>query len=261
MRYILLVFLFSFLGSADCYEKYKIQSFTPNFHLYVIIDQTTELTNEMRMQVYNKLSPFITYGNSITLVKFSSNTNGITTEVVYEESIEGKLPEDVLYETSGNTAMQYGYCSRMHLNKAKTDIPKIITQITSQSNSNIPQSDILKNLKDISISKIGVQPAKHKIVLMVSDMLENSSLSNFYKVLNTEAFSADKEFKNIQKNRMIGNFGKANIYIIGTGTTKNKQFASVKSMTKLNDFWQLYFKSSNATVMEIGQPLLIGNLK
>lgn len=262
MKYLIIYFLLLMtpLFAAVCEKKYNIQKLNSDTQLFVIIDQTTKFPENIQEQVKEKIKPFIKQGNTVTILKFSSNTGGSSTKIVFDESFDRVMSEDEQYTTSRRTLMRYNHCSKVALGKFHNKVPNVIQNIFDTSDDTIPKSDIVKNIKDISLVKIKNDSSDNKVVLLVSDMVENSSFLNFYRVLLSKQFIPDIEAKKIFE-QLPSNFYNANLYVIGTGYTKSGKFSSGKALEKVTKFWKAYFNLANANIKEIGQPLLMSDLK
>ncbi|MDP1785285.1 MAG: hypothetical protein Q8K81_07680 [Sulfuricurvum sp.] len=75
------------------------------------------------------------------------------------------------------------------------------------------------------------------------------------------------ELKIVEANKMVADFGGANVYVLGEGlvpTTSNvasDSYRDPKTMNSLQEFWKMYFKKSNAKLIEFGQPALLNTVK
>jgi hypothetical protein len=130
----------------------------------------------------------------------------------------------------------------------------------------IAKSDVLASLKDIS-GKVKQSQASEKVVLLVSDMLENSSVSSFYASQSVRRIDPEKEIKLATDSQLVGDFGDARVYVIGAGllsdeAKKNKAaYRDPKTMQALATFWKSYFEKSKAQLIEFGQPALLNQIK
>ncbi len=129
--------------------------------------------------------------------------------------------------------------------------------------SDIAKSDVLASMKSIS-TLVQNSKARNKVVLVVSDMLENSSISNFYadKGLSIRKIDPSKEMKLVEENQLLADFGGARFYVIGAGllaedVKKTKNYRDPKTMQTLASFWKTYLEKSKAQLMEFGQPALL----
>ncbi len=124
---------------------------------------------------------------------------------------------------------------------------------------------MLAGLKDIS-SKVRQSTAKRKIVLLASDMLENSSVSSFYANQAVRQITPEKELGLVKKNDLFGDFGGAEIYIIGAGLlaadgkTPKGVYRSPQVMGALKSFWSQWFEKSKAKLIGYGAPALLNQI-
>lgn len=122
--------------------------------------------------------------------------------------------------------------------------------------NDIAKSDILYALKDFAKSVIAPLNAKRKIVILASDMLENSAITSFYANNAVRQIDSNKELSIVAKNDLFGDFGGAEVFIIGAGISSKKSYVNPKMLASLTNFWQEYFAKSNATLKNIGTPAL-----
>lgn len=82
------------------------------------------------------------------------------------------------------------------------------------TSSSLAKSDVLSSLKEIA-SVVRTSSAKNKIVILSSDMLENSSITSFYNNQSVRLIDAEKEFNTISKQDLLADFSGAHVYVIG----------------------------------------------
>jgi hypothetical protein len=66
------------------------------------------------------------------------------------------------------------------LKNSKQSVVQAINTSFGNSSSDIARSDIYKSLQELARNVVAPSRAKNKTVFIVSDMLENSSVSSFY---------------------------------------------------------------------------------
>lgn len=86
----------------------------------------------------------------------------------------------------------------------------------------IAKSDIFYALKDFA-SGIKDYEAKRKIVILASDMLENSAITSFYGKNAVRGIDSVKELAKVEKEGLITDFGETEVYVIGVGLTANQK--------------------------------------
>jgi hypothetical protein len=140
---------------------------------------------------------------------------------------------------------------------AKKKAKKALLTVLKGASKKMPYSDIIKSLTNISKDIITPSTAKEKVVLLVSDMLEHSSITSFYKQGLIKHINVKNEYAKINKSQYIANFSGAKVYVIGAGILAKKGYRDAKTLKNLTDFWRHYFKSTDADLQEIGTPMLL----
>jgi hypothetical protein len=133
------------------------------------------------------------------------------------------------------------------------------------SSSSLNQSDIMMALKTVSAA-FSQEKAAHKVVFVVTDGLENSSVASFYAHDAVRRVDPNVELKKAESNNLFGDFGGAKVLVVGAGvmaplsvgsTAVRDGYRDPRTLMSLNQFWTGYFSHSNATLVEFGEPALL----
>ncbi len=250
-----------------CYDaKLPSSSAEIKVELFVLVDQTTVLDAELKQQVADQVRPFLSAGNSFSFLTFSSYSQGKYTQLVVSGVLEQKMALGVRNDVSKPLLNKHDLCMNRQ--------PLIATQAAGAAlkfsfdgtSNDLAKSDIFASLKDIS-GKVRQSPANSKIVLLVSDMLENSSISSFYQNQTVRRINPEKELQLVADNKMFGDFGGARIFVMGAGLlsedarSKKGIYREPQTMSALQNFWRIYFEKSNAQLIEFGQPALLNPIR
>ena len=233
--------------------------------LFVIIDQTTVFDTGLKQSVANNIKPFIKPGNVISVTQFSAFTRGHYTDVMTSVSLDNELAQHDRDDVSKPVLAKFDQCEKSQLRLAGQVIGRALKSAFGESSNSIDKSDVLSSLKDISL-RVKRSAAKRKIVLLASDMLENSSISSFYAKQAVRLIDPAKELELVKKNGVYGDFGKADIYVIGAGLlAEDKQvsksvYRSPQVIGALRSFWTQWFDQSNARLMDFGAPALLNQI-
>ncbi|WP_341317914.1 hypothetical protein WN982_22570 [Paraburkholderia sp. IMGN_8] len=216
----------------------------------------------MQAQIAEMAGKSVKPGGAYTLFDFSAFSQGHYTEVVTRGVIESPILEKLRDDISERALRSFDACMTGQSAYAKKALLAAIVRVESVATNDLAKSDILAALKDIS-DKVRASPASDKVVLIASDMLENSSVSSFYSHNAVRRIDPQAEMKKATAAGLIGDFGGARIYVIGAGLlagdAKIKNvYRDPQTMSALKQFWTLYFQRSNATVGEFGAPALLG---
>lgn len=255
--------LFARNDVPSCYKALHITN--PNEiiekELFILIDQTTLLDKKLMIYTYKNMMHFIKNGYAITIASFSANANGKYTEVAYKGKLENLLPDSAKHDIAKKILRKYQGCMNGQYKYAKKKATKALVHTLKGANKKLPHSDILKSLDDIAKHIIAASSAQKKVVLLVSDMIEHSSITSFYskgalKKINTEA-----ELAKVKSSGHITNFSGANVYVIGAGMIGKNSYRDSKTLGYLTDFWKAYFQATNANLKAIGTPMLLEDVE
>ena len=267
-RLLLLVITLSSLLLArndvpSCYDALKINSphGVANKELFILIDQTTIIDRNMMKYTYQNMMNFMKNGSAVTIASFSSNSNGKYTDLVYSGKIERLLPKEAQYSISKKTLRKYEGCMAGQSKFAKKKAKKALGVVLKGASKKLPHSDIIKSLEDISKNIIEPSSSKEKIVLLVSDMIEHSSITSFYSKGALKLVNTKRELSKVLANKAFGNFAGARVYVIGTAVLGKKGYRDTKTLTTLTSFWKAYFKGSKAKLKEMGTPMLLRDVR
>lgn len=252
---------------ASCYDsKLSAPATAQAKEIFIVIDQTTLLDGQLKQSVANQIRPFLTAGNGFSLIVFSAFTQGKYTQLLSSGQLDHPLPSERRNDVSKPQLGKYDQCMARQSAQAGQVVGGALRTAFEGASGEIAKSDVLASLKDIS-GKVRQSKAREKVVLLVSDMLENSSVSSFYSSQSVRRIDPEREMKLATDHQLIGDFGVARIYVIGAGLLsddgqKNKAaYRDPKTMQALTSFWQAYFETSNAQLVEFGRPALLNQIK
>jgi hypothetical protein len=140
-----------------------------------------------------------------------------------------------------------------------------LNKALSGSSADLARSDVMGSLKELS-GRVRQSTARDKVVFMISDMLENSSVSSFYANRNVRALNPGVELKKAETAQQLGDFSGARIFVLGAGLVQDNAggrnhdsgvYRDPKTIGLLRQFWEQYFTRSNAKLIEFGTPALM----
>jgi hypothetical protein len=263
------VFAVTHNSIKSCYDIAKIEgkNSTINKELFVFVDQTTSLNDELKQSVVQNSVSNVNYGNAFTVAKFSAFVQGNYTGLVTSAQLDWPLNEETRNDTSKKLLQGYDKCMKVQVGYAKKTLDDSLSKTFGASTNTIVRSDILKSLQELAKNTVKTSTAKQKTVFIVSDMLENSSITSFYHKNGVKKIDPVAELKIVEANKMLADFGGANVYVLGSGlvpvtsNTASDSYRDPKTMNALHEFWKMYFKKSNAKLIEFGQPALLSTVK
>lgn len=252
---------------ASCYDgKISAPAMPMAKEIFVLIDQTTLLDDQLKQSVAEQVRPFLAKGNGFSVLVFSAFTQGKYTQLLSSGKLDHALPEAGRNDVSKPLLTKFDQCVARQTSFATQAMGGALREAFAGSSGEIAKSDVLASLKDMS-GKVRQSQAIEKVVLLVSDMLENSSVSSFYASQSVRRIDPVREMKLAIDNQLLADFAGARLYVLGAGllgedAKKNKAaYRDPKTMQALASFWRTYFDKSNAQLMEFGQPALLNQVK
>lgn len=230
--------------------------------LFVIVDQTTLFNNDLKQSIADNIRPFLKAGNAISVLRFSAYTQGHYTDVLVSGKLDPELPKKLRDDTSKPILSKFDRCFNNQPRKAGHLVGSALKSAFGGSSLGIDKSDVIASLEEIS-SKVRQSAVRRKVVLIASDMLENSAVTSFYSKKTVRQINPEKEMSLVEQNKLFGDFGGAEVYVIGAGllTEDAKQtkgtYRSFPVIQALSSFWKAWFQKSNANVIEFGHPALL----
>lgn len=250
----------------SCYDAKLSAPATPMAkEIFVIIDQTTPLDDSLKQSVANQVRPFLTPGSGFSVLVFSAFTQGKYTLLLSSGQLDYPMAAAQRNDVSKTRLAQFDQCMGRQAGQGAQAVGGALRAAFDGSTEEVAKSDVFASLKDIA-GKVRQSKATEKVVLLVSDMLENSSISSFYANHSVRKIDPARELQLAVDNQVIGDFGGARIYVIGAGllgsdAKKNKDaYRDPKTMLALSKFWKSYFEKSKAELVEFGQPALLNQI-
>ena len=241
----------------------------PLKELFVIIDQTFKLDSGLQEEVISSAERLAAPGNAFKVMTFSAFIANKYGTLQSSGTFDHPIPESQISNIGMKTIKQFEACLPQQVQYGKKMLRESIGKSFSESSSDIAKSEIFLSLKDFSEGVIHASKAKEKVILLVSDMLENSAITSFYTGKGIKTLKQADEVKKIEAANIFPDFGGARIYVVGSGTIgavgagnpkggKDASYRSTSELLALEGFWKEYFKRSNGQLVKFGMPSLSG---
>lgn len=248
----------------SCYKANKLEApaGAPAKELFVLVDQTTLLDAKLQNSVLENTWGFLGSDSAYTVVTFSAFAQGRYTEVVSTGVLEPPIPAKDRDSTSVRLLNAFDECVKGQVGWAKKHAVEAIKISFAGSSADLAKSDILAALKDVS-ARVKASPAKDKVLFVISDMLENSSVSSFYAGNSrVRAIDPARELAAAETANVMADFGNVRVFVLGAGIIgpagdSKATYRDPKTMAALRTFWAKYFEKSGAVLEDFGQPALL----
>jgi len=239
----------------------------PEVSLYVLVDQSVGFDDNIKNRVIVQVNNWLKSNRYIEIAGFSSAVKGRYFEVVTSGRLDADADEHYLNNLKRSDLIKYQKYHRKQHVVARQQVNKAIRAVFDASESSIPHSDIILSIKNYSLH-IKKDNVKRKVLLILSDMFENSSLTSFYKNGAIKNIVPEDELKKMITRKMIPEFSQdVTVYVMGMGFywggegAKSEEYLDPERSNNLKVFWENYFTASNAVIGEIGCPLMHGSIK
>lgn len=244
----------------SCYAALKQEAKTPATEVFVLIDQTTPLDGNLQQMVATNLGNFLTAGHAFSVLQFSAFTQGKYAQVVTSAALDGELPAAERNAVNKTNLTKFDGCMKQQPRLAARLATQALQAAFGGTSGDVAKSDILASLKDISAA-VRQSAAARRVVIIASDMLENSTITSFYASNAMRKIDPVKEMSLVNAARSTGDFGGAKVYVLGAGLLTNakqaQSYRDPKTLNALSDFWHEWFSKSNAELVEFGTPALL----
>lgn len=254
----------------SCYaaNKMPVPPPPPDLEVFVLVDQTTSLDAALQNSVRENLGRLIKPQTSFVIATFSEFGQGKYTQVLSAGALEGPIDKKLRDDISVKLLKGFDACLAGQLAFGRRLAAETLNTALAGQSSDLAKSDIMGSLKELS-SRVGKSSAKDKIVLVVSDMLENSSVSTFYAKNAVRRVEPEAELEKAKSAKMIGDFAGARVFVLGAGlmqdiAAKNSASATYRdprTMSALRQIWESYFAAGNARLVDFGAPALLSPVK
>jgi len=251
----------------SCYQANHIRHFSASYNklVYVLIDQTVQLDATLKKSVLNNMLRVLDPGTKFVVAEFSAFSQGRYLQVLKTGIIENPIPPDHIGDVVMTRLQSFRTCMKNQEAYARNLALKAAYTAMAGSTSSLGHSDILMALKTIAVT-IRNDHAKQKLLFLVSDGLENSTVTSFYANYSIRRLNVKVEMSKIKKDNLLTKFGGAKVYVLGGadlpsaghGTRNQREgYRNPLVLMSLKRFWFHYFAKSNANLVEFGEPALV----
>jgi hypothetical protein len=234
---------------------------------FIVLDETVVLDDSLKRSLWELVKPLVAPGTEVSVYRFSAYSQGKYLDVVASGVLETPIPAKVRDSISVPKLKTFDACMNGQAQYGLTLTRNAIGKVLADSSFDLAKSDIDGSL--FALSKV-VKESKAPIrtVLLVSDMLENSTVSSFYQNKGVRNVDPAAELKKVEAAKLFGDFGGASVYVMGAGLIQvapggkaPAQYRDTKTMSSLQQFWSGYFERSNARLEAFGTPALLSVIK
>lgn len=251
-----------------CYEQEELRSVTrgvsPGLErdVLVLVDQTTALPEDVAQSVLEQVTALAAPGTRLSLGTFSSYTESAHSRIDFESAIEPAFPEARRDDAPMRALRKFDECLDQRKVEETERLRAALEAAIGGTRPDVPRSDILANLKSFA-GRLAESPADEKVLVLVSDLLENSSSMSFYGDGAMRRLDPAAEVEKAAQNQLVANLEGVRVFIIGAGLLPPgaESARSLEEVRALEDFWESYLEESGAEAVKIGKPRLLSPIR
>jgi len=253
----------------SCYAagKLAIQPAPTQRAFFIVLDETVVLDDTLKRSLWELVKPLVAPGTEVSIYRFSAYSQGKYLDVVASGVLETPIAAKIRDSISVPKLKTFDACMNGQAQYGLTLTRNAIGKVLADSTFDLAKSDIDGSL--FALSKVVKESkAPLRTILLVSDMLENSTVSSFYQNKGVRTIDPSAELKKVDNAKLFGDFGGASVYVMGAGLiqplaggAKTAQYRDTRTMSALQQFWSGYFERSNAKLEAFGTPALLSVIK
>lgn len=245
----------------DCYSHAKVDEFRQagsGRELTVIVDQTVLMPDSIQRAAWGQIDRFVAAGDKVKLYSFSAFLPTQFMQLHFAGELNAALPEKTRDSVGMQSLRTFDKCIAEQKAFFRKRFGGEFVAALKGASEDIPRSEIFHSLRDIG-ADLRTVPAQERVILLMSDMLENSDFGSFYANRRIRDLKPEAELEKVARDQLFADLDGARIYIAGAGLiTKdiNQAYRSGRTVELLEAFWSGYFKGSNAELVAFGAPSL-----
>lgn len=259
-------------GTSDavpsCYQATGLTApvVPPEREIFILIDQTTLFDDGLKHTAEENVRGFLGPNSAYQVIVFSAFSQGRYTTVVTKGFLEAPFPEAERASVSERKLAELDHCLQAQEPWAKKHVIESLRRSFSEASPNLAKSDILAAIRDVA-GVISGSPGKRKVLFLVSDMLENSSITSFYgpggSVRRVDPL---KELARAEKADVLAKLAGSTVDVLGAGVlppklSRKASYRDPQTLAALRSFWAQYFEKSGAVLDQFGEPDLLAPIR
>jgi len=212
-------------GKSAAFWKFGKEKKGPRA-IVVFVDMSGS-TNEARRTVYRsafeKIYPNLQQGDRVVVGTITGRSY-----IDFKPVVDAEIPEQSIWVNR--------ITFEQKLSQTKKDIKDAVERLLARKRGT-PRTEIINSLN--IADKIFHNEQRQKVLIILSDMIQDSKEHNFDRVKITDAYIT-KIIKDRQKKNLIPKLKDVKVYVAGASAADSKKFRSIEL------FWTRYFAACGA---------------
>ncbi|CUB04219.1 hypothetical protein [Marinomonas fungiae] len=249
----------------SCYDYAQMSEVKPSKPLrdiVVMVDQTVNLDSTLKKSVHRQLQQLVTKGDRVRVVSFSANAQGRYTDISFDGQFDQDLPTNERNAMNRTALRKFDNCMEMQGSKAIELVHKQLKGSFHDSDQIYPKTELVGSLLNVAEAVFADIDSERTILILVSDMLENSDVSSFYSRGHVKSIDAEQEFAKYSASIPQGALHNTEVFVIGGGYVQGGQaYSSQAAIRSLEDFWHKVIAQAGGQLVKFGSPQLLTDIK
>ena len=250
-------------AAANCYDRLELAKYRPppTREITILVDETAPLSEALAGELLQRVGEAVRPGDRVSVIAFSTFTRARflrelavhTLDQAPTASAQRTMPMRRVRELEG--------CLTLTRAAIVKDVQKHIAQALKGASNEIAQSEIVLSLREIG-ARLRAVRASEKLLLLVTDGLEHSSVTSFYRNRAMRTIDPDAELERVRARRLLADLAGARVFVFGGGlSTAEGEARDHAALLALEAFWTGYVKESNGALIAFGKPALLIKLE
>ena len=246
----------------NCYDLVDIEEASSPIKrgLLVVVDNTIELDQALQMESFEKIVRFMGEGDRVVIVSFSAYVKDQYMKVMADARLDRMLSSDAAFTVPKPKLKELRLC----LAGQKRSLPRVVgtalEAIYAESSNDLPNTELVATLAKTSREILPTLGARETFLLIVSDMMEHSDVTSFYKAGDIRAIDPEAEMRKVEESGVEPVYPGTVAYVIGAGYTGTRKYRSAKVLRAVEDFWRLYIERAGGRLETFGTPSMFGDI-
>ncbi|VXC96225.1 conserved exported hypothetical protein [Pseudomonas sp. 8Z] len=249
-----------------CYPYAQLTQHQPapsGRELVVIIDETVPMPQALQRAAWDSAMRYVRPGDSVRLYQFSAFLQDHYMKLLFAGQLDSPLQGKVRNSLGSQSLKQLDKCLQQQAAFFQKTFGQHFVAAFGKPGVDIARSEIFGSLRSIT-GDFAERPQRERVVLLVSDMLENSDFSSFYKNNRIRDIDPGAELNKVQQKNLLADFAGARVYVHGAGLVAGDAkgaYRSAGTLQRLEQFWGDYLQASNGSLAAFGAPQLTIDLR
>jgi hypothetical protein len=249
-----------------CYPYAQLAQHQPapsGRELVVILDETVPMSQPLQRAAWDSVMRYVRPGDSVRLYQFSAFLQDHYMKLLFAGRLDSPLQGKVRNSIGSKSLKQLDSCLQQQAAFFQKTFGQRFVAGFGKPGVDIARSEIFGSLRQIT-GDFAEHQVNERVVLLVSDMLENSEFSSFYQSNRVRDIDPDSELNKVRQKNLLADFAGARVYVHGAGLVAGDAkgaYRSGSTLQRLERFWADYLQASNGTLAAFGTPQLTTDLR